>query len=165
MVERLGIFQRNHAVVEELNRTNQGQGVSFEMNFTGDWSDEEWYDMQGLKPQYHDDEARSAGDYDSATDPVRLGGVAESVNWVTAGKMGPVKSQGGCGSCWAFAATTAQEAAQAIKGDTSPVRLSEQEGVDCVARSGGCDGGWMDHYWSFSMEAGSQTNEDYPYQG
>jgi len=79
--------------------------------------------------------------------------------------MGPVKSQGGCGSCWAFAATTAQEAAQAIKDDTSPVRLSEQEGVDCCTRSGGCNGGWMDHYWSFSMEAGSQTNEDYPYQG
>jgi C1A family cysteine protease len=48
-----------------------------------------------------------------------------SINWVELGKVGAVKSQGGCGSCWAFAATTAQEAMQAIKNDTTPVRLSE----------------------------------------
>ena len=53
---------------------------------------------------------------------------------------------------------------QAIKNDTVPVRLSEQEGVDCDERSGGCRGGWMHNYWRMSMEIGSQTDEDYPYE-
>jgi len=78
--------------------------------------------------------------------------------------MGPVKNQGSCGSCWAFAATTAQEAVQAIHSGTSPVRLSEQEGVDCCENSSGCNGGWMDHYWQFSRDNGSQSVDDYPYE-
>jgi C1A family cysteine protease len=78
--------------------------------------------------------------------------------------MGPVKNQGGCGSCWAFAATTAQEGVQAIKTGNPVVRLSEQEGVDCCTNSHGCNGGWMDHYWQFSRDSGSQTNADYPYE-
>ena len=86
-----------------------------------------------------------------------------SINWTTLGKMSPVKNQGSCGSCWAFAAVTAQEAMQAIKDDTTPVRLSEQEGVDCVDESHGCGGGWMNDYWDWSKANGSQTNADYPY--
>ena len=78
----------------------------------------------------------------------------QSINWVSEGKVLPVKNQGACGSCWAFAATTVQEAMQAIKND-SKVRLSEQEGVDCDVNSYGCNGGWMSNYWVMSSEIGS----------
>jgi len=60
------------------------------------------------------------------------------------------KNQGSCGSCWAFAATSVQEAMQAIKYNTTPVQLSEQEAVDCVTDSHGCGGGWMAHYWKYT---------------
>ena len=29
----------------------------------------------------------------------------------------------------------------------------------------GCDGGWPDAYWDFSMDHGSMLEEDYPYKG
>lgn len=65
---------------------------------------------------------------------------------------------------------------QAIKDDTGPVRLSEQEGVDCTTNTQsnydkfgevygthGCQGGWMARYWKFSRANGSMSNDDYPY--
>ena len=57
---------------------------------------------------------------------------AVDVDWAYDGKMGDVKDQGSCGSCWAFAATTALEGTIAIKQNTAPVRLSEQQIVDCT---------------------------------
>jgi len=54
-----------------------------------------------------------------------------SINWAEMNKTTPVKFQGFCSSCYAFAATTVQETMQSIKYGTTPVRLSEQEGIDC----------------------------------
>ena len=89
-----------------------------------------------------------------------------SINWATMGFMTPVKNQGGCGSCWSFSALTTQEAMQSIQTGASPVRLSEQEGVDCVSQSNGCAGGWMSHVWNWSRSgSGNQLNSSYPYQG
>lgn len=101
---------------------------------------------------------------------------SNSINWVTAGKVSPVKNQGSCGSCWSFSATLALESAQAIATDSAPVRLSEQEGVDCTTNTQanfdkfgkvygtyGCQGGWMAYYYQFAQDNGAMTNEDYPY--
>ena len=71
--------------------------------------------------------------------------------------MTPVKDQHYCGSCWAFAASSVQEGMQAIKDQKKPVRLSEQEGVDCVDKCYGCQGGWMTYYWEWTRE-GHPTN-------
>ena len=86
------------------------------------------------------------------------------INWVEQEKVYPVKDQGFCGSCWAFSAATAQEAMQSIKSGLPPVRLSEQEGLDCIKQSHGCGGGWMHHFFEWSMENGSQSEADYPYE-
>jgi len=43
----------------------------------------------------------------------------------------PVKNQGVCASCWAFASTTVMEAYISIQFKKTPVPLSPQSMVDC----------------------------------
>lgn len=47
-----------------------------------------------------------------------------SVNHATAGFMSPVKSQGSCGSCWAFTANSVAEGTLAKKTGAAPLKLS-----------------------------------------
>lgn len=64
------------------------------------------------------------------------------VDW--RGYMNPVRDQGRCGSCWAFASIATTEGRYAIKHGGSKVALSEQQLVDCSRSVGnqGCNGGW-----------------------
>ena len=62
------------------------------------------------------------------------------VNWVEKGIVTSVKNQGGCGSCWAFAATAVLESAHALA-SKQLISLSEQQLVDCDKGCGGCNGG------------------------
>ena len=55
----------------------------------------------------------------------RLWALTDALDWRDAGIVGPVKNQGGCGSCWAFAATTTMEAVWALKNNEAPQRMSE----------------------------------------
>lgn len=111
------------------------------MNQTGDMTDEEFEKMQGLVLTPEMLMTHSSDDYDEDDLQYDRPIYDRSINWVTRGKVGPVKNQGTCSASWAFAATTIQESMQAIKNDTPVVQLSEQEGMDCDTRSAGCDGG------------------------
>lgn len=103
--------------------------------------------------------------------------VARNVDHFNDGYMHSVKNQGGCGSCWAFAANTALEGTLAKKTDSDPVRISEQQLVDCTYtldpdneaffgkdyKAYGCQGGWMSWAWDFQIDQGNMTDADYPY--
>lgn len=72
----------------------------------------------------------------------------------------PVKDQGSCGSCWAFAAVGAFESSIYMKNGTV-ADLSEQYLVSCNDDNWGCNGGW----WSYDLfvSPGAETESCFPY--
>ena len=84
------------------------------------------------------------------------------VDWFAAGKIGPVKEQGQCGACWAFAGTSVLEAMIAIRDNTYPKRLSEQQGLDCEPYGYGCNGSFMFYYWQYCRGFGALRYDNYP---
>ena len=85
-----------------------------------------------------------------------------AVDWRS--KMQPVRDQGQCGSCWAFASIATLEGRYAIK-KGSGVALSEQQLVDCAKTSYGCGGGWASKAFQYIQASGSQSRASYAYTG
>ena len=86
-----------------------------------------------------------------------------SFSWNNTGLLSPVKSQGQCGSCWAFSATSSLETFMRIH-NYSVDHLSEQELVDCSSENSGCNGGLMHLAFEYIIKRkGLSSNNDYPY--
>merc|ERR1711933_109 len=94
-----------------------------------------------------------------------------SLNLTAQGYITPVRNQGGCGSCWAFACTGVIEMnyiqSQGLSGDdVENLRFSEQQVVSCDDVNYGRMGGWPVDALKYIQEAGGMvTEEDYPYKG
>jgi inhibitor of cysteine peptidase len=71
--------------------------------------------------------------------PSRNSALPAQFSWLAQNKCTPVKNQGSCGSCWAFAAVGSFEAAIKIK-DGVTRDIAEQWLVNCT--QSGCGGGW-----------------------
>ena len=86
------------------------------------------------------------------------------VDWRQAGIVGPVKSQGKCGSCWSFSTTGPIEEHYKLKYGNDIV-LSEQQLVDCSWPYGnnGCDGGLFANGYAYAKQFGLVLNSTYPY--
>jgi C1A family cysteine protease len=84
----------------------------------------------------------------------------EGTDWMT-----PVKDQGPCGSCWAFASVGTMESVIAIrsKNPSLALNLSEQFILSCSA--GTCDGWWMRPTADFLRTSGAVDEGCLPYTG
>ena len=75
----------------------------------------------------------------------------------------PVKDQGYCGSCWAFAASEQIES-EAMRELGVTYTLSPQQLVECDRTSLGCDGGLQERAYNYvKRNGGIETEEAYPY--
>lgn len=100
------------------------------------------------------------------------GDLPERVDWrERPGVVTAVKNQGGCGSCWAFAAVETFESHLALAtGQAAPV-LSEQQLVSCAPNpqkcggGGGCSGSTPELAYNYSKTVGLALESDYRYSG
>ncbi|MBN1296526.1 hypothetical protein JXA80_07075 [bacterium] len=84
-------------------------------------------------------------------------------DWREMAGVTPVKNQGQCGSCWAFAALGVLEAQIRIQTGVE-YDLSEQQLVDCTPGSYGCNGGTTESAWSYLAWDPARIEADYPYE-
>ncbi|EEB17891.1 Cathepsin L precursor, putative [Pediculus humanus corporis] len=92
--------------------------------------------------------------------------VPDYVNWVEAGAVTPIRDQGACGSCYAFASLATLESRLMIYNKTE-LQLSVQNVLDCSGEFGnfGCDGGLARNVYEYVMDNEGVNNEtDYPYE-
>ena len=94
----------------------------------------------------------------------------EFLNWASLKSLSGVRDQGGCGSCWAVAASTVLDSHAEIY--KSPQRsFSTQELVSCVPNvkkcggTGKCGGATVELAFQYAMEHPVQTDADMPYEG
>jgi C1A family cysteine protease len=91
-----------------------------------------------------------------------------SFDWRSQNGCTPIKNQGGCGSCWAFATVGVLECLIKIK-DAQTVDLSEQYLVSCNQSAWSCDGGFFAHdYHMWKTDGcggvGAVLEAAFPYQ-
>jgi hypothetical protein len=94
--------------------------------------------------------------------PPMLLSTAEEFDWRDFNGVTPVKDQGQCGSCWAFAATGAFESAYLLA--TGVVTdLSEQQVLSCNTGNSSCNGGWMEDCYDLFHDYGAVDESCMPY--
>jgi C1A family cysteine protease len=83
-------------------------------------------------------------------------------DWRELGGVSPVKDQGSCGACWAFAAIGQLESHVMIY-DGRTEDLSEQHVLDCNPMAFDCNGGW--HWTALELlrDDGAVRESCYPY--
>lgn len=150
---RINVFLKNYLEVTRVNALNLKYKLG--LNKFSDMTEEE------IETKYM---GFIASDRPKDFAQIEVNDVPASIDWRTQGKVGPVKDQGHCGSCWAFSAVASIETAMAQATGTLAL-FSEQQLVDCSRLYGnkGCNGGLMDKAFDYVKSKGLTTEDNYPY--
>uniref|UniRef100_A0A1A9WN77 Peptidase C1A papain C-terminal domain-containing protein n=1 Tax=Glossina brevipalpis TaxID=37001 RepID=A0A1A9WN77_9MUSC len=160
---REGIFNARKALVEAENQLHAGYELA--VNAFADLTKEEFLS------QLTGNHKSSAGDAKVKNRRLALklnttDKIPDSFDWREKGGVTPIKFQGKCGSCWAFAVTGALEGHMYRKSGKLN-NLSEQNLVDCGEKEyglDGCDGGYQEYGFEFiSRQNGLAHGAKYPY--
>lgn len=134
---RQTIYRENDKVIQRQNAKADLAGdtrtLRLAHNFTSTMTRDEYRSLLGVDTEAANAKKTTLRDAAPRHKGKRhLIDVATNVDHFADGWMHSVKDQGGCGSCWAFAANTALEGTLAKKTESAPVRISEQQLVDCT---------------------------------
>jgi hypothetical protein len=80
-------------------------------------------------------------------------------------KMRPVRNQGKCGSCWAYATQAVMEGCFQLWHGPIGDHFSTQQSVDCDSGNNGCSGGWPPSAMNYFTKATFVYDSTYPYTG
>ncbi|XP_005078486.1 cathepsin J isoform X2 [Mesocricetus auratus] len=155
------VWEENMKMVKMHNGEDaQGRhGFTMEMNAFGDMTAEEYRSMMTDIPVPAATKVKSEPN-------TLLDDLPKSEDWTKKGFVTPVRKQGPCGSCWAFAATGAIEGQMFWK-TGNLTTLSVQNLVDCSKPQGnnGCMQGNAYRAYKYVLHNGGlEAEETYPYE-
>ncbi|KAL4508002.1 hypothetical protein ABPG72_021375 [Tetrahymena utriculariae] len=167
--QRKQIFDKN--LVEIIAFNNKGHSYKKGVNRNTDLTTKEFQVQLGLKKSMKNRKNpifRMLTKNHTAVDLINL---PTNVDWRQQGVVSPVKDQGGCGSCWAFASAAVLESAAAIAAGPGQLKtLSTQQLVSCVPNpnqcggTGGCSGAVAELAFSYTTLYGITSEYKYSYQ-
>ncbi|KDO23517.1 hypothetical protein SPRG_11439 [Saprolegnia parasitica CBS 223.65] len=117
---------------------------------------EKW--VRGNKPARNETWSRTSTE-DATVLPAST--ATTSIDWSTSGCMAPVRNQGVCGSCFAYAAVAAAESAYCLVNNRQLTLFSDQQALSC-GPGNGCYGGWSDLSLGWMAANGMCTLDAYP---
>jgi C1A family cysteine protease len=155
-----------YQVIRYIGKASGSANLHFEL--IQPWTEEKAMDTYDIK-------AVSAGSYTGSYKAIEQNKIDDKIetytvhkssalpaafSWLDKKMMTPVKNQGSCGSCWAFAACGSFESVIKIK-DGVTRDLAEQWLVNCTSGSS-CSGGWCPDKM---FKNGAVYETDAPYKG
>ena len=163
---REAIFSANLKMINAHN-ANPNKDYEMSVNRMADFTPSE---MQALYGQIPSRTLKSTLKHTRTTSKTPKADLPPSIDWREKGAVTPVKNQGGCGSCWAFAAVETMESHWAIK-TGQLLELSTQQVTSCTPNprecggTGGCKGAIENLAFEYVIDAGGIVLEkDFPYK-
>ena len=162
---RYRIFKNNLKIIKETNAKNLS--YKFGVNQFTDLTPEEFQsnfltNFEILKGQI---QRQGLLIYKPNTNKINdVPQVRTKIDWK--GLFNPARQQGGCGSCWAFASTSALEANWwKLNQSQKKITLAPQQLVDCNKENYGCGGGWYKPAFDYILKEGIVEEGNYEYLG